>query len=51
MKNPDYPDERQRPDGTVEPDANDNSTRYGVPSTSEEIAAGPPGETEMVDHE
>ena len=31
-----YPDDREGPDGMVEPDQNDNSTPFGVPSTSTE---------------
>lgn len=34
MADPQYPDDREGPDGTVEPDENDNSTPFGVPSLS-----------------
>ncbi len=51
MVDPQYPDDQERSDGTVEPDANDNSAQFGVPSTSTEMVDGPPGGPEMAEHE
>ncbi|HEX2178373.1 MAG TPA: hypothetical protein VHL54_02490 [Actinomycetota bacterium] len=38
-----YPDDTERPDGTVEPDENDNSSAFGVPAVSTQVADGEPG--------
>ena len=38
-----HPDDQERPDGTVEPDENDNSTAFSVPAGSAQIADGEPG--------
>jgi hypothetical protein len=42
-----YPDDAERPDGTVEPDENDNSTPLGVPPVGSKIADGEPGDPEV----
>jgi hypothetical protein len=41
VADPQYPDEREAADGTVEPDENDNSTPFGVPSLSTGTEADP----------
>lgn len=51
MNDPQYPDERERPDGTVEPDANDNSSPFGVASTSTELVDEEPADRERAAHE
>lgn len=47
MNDPQYPDDRERSDGTVEPDENDNSTDAGVPAVSTQVADGEPGGPEI----
>ncbi|HEX2148733.1 MAG TPA: hypothetical protein VHI31_00955 [Actinomycetota bacterium] len=43
MTDPQYPDDREGPDGTVEPDENDNSTAAGIPAVSTQVVDGAPG--------
>jgi hypothetical protein len=50
MADPQYPDDRERSDGTVEPDENDNSTPFGVPSLSTGTEIDPSG-AEVVEPE
>jgi hypothetical protein len=38
-----YPDDNERPDGTVEPDENDNSSAFGIAAGSTQVADGEPG--------
>ncbi|HEX2052232.1 MAG TPA: hypothetical protein VHJ78_00715 [Actinomycetota bacterium] len=45
---PQYPDDRERSDGTVEPDESDNSSAFGIPSVSTKVADGEPGGPEIV---
>lgn len=50
MADPQYPDDRERLDGTVEPDENDNSTPFRVSSLSTGTEVDPSG-AEVVEPE
>ena len=49
MADPQYPEDRERTDGTIEPDENDNSTPFGVPSVSTKVVDGQSGGPEIGD--
>lgn len=51
MADPQYPEDRERTDGTVEPDENDNSSQFGVPSVATKVVNGEPGGPEIAGNE
>lgn len=51
MEDPQYPDDSEHPDGTVELDENDQSEPFGVPSVSTKLVDRQPGGPEMAAYE
>lgn len=51
QNDPQYPQDEERADGTVEPDENDNSSAHGVPPSSASLTDGSTGGSEPAGRE